>query len=316
MRRVGVGLCALGLALFATPARAEGALSLSVSECDSLSESALREHLALELATLGLSSTSGRLALRCEQTSVLVTFSESEGAGLPVSTRVELRDTARGARERLLALSASELVAQRERSRQAEPERAEPARAPEKTVFTEKAPELASPVAPHSPSELSAAASAATIGSPKVWLWGAALGARFGLRAHGALLLDGRFERGRQDLSRADVRYTSLSGLVGAAVRTRTGPLELSAGLGVRAGWLSLVGSASAPDEGGSLTAAWAGVALPLRASLATGRVRPFVGAEAGYVTLPVRGTVSDGSVLVEHRGGWLTATLGLALAL
>jgi hypothetical protein len=46
------------------------------------------------------------------------------------------------------------------------------------------------------------------------------------------------------------------------------------------------------------------------------GAVKPFLGAEAGYVTLPVRGNVSDGQLLVKHSGAWLSASLGAAIEL
>jgi hypothetical protein len=85
----------------------------------------------------------------------------------------------------------------------------------------------------------------------------------------------------------------------------------------MRAGWLTLSADASSPNSGRSLTAAWAGAALPLRVALATGgAVWPFAGAELGYVVLPVRGRASDGRLLVEQRGAWLGASLGLSVEL
>ncbi|MDF3072027.1 MAG: hypothetical protein K0R38_7628 [Polyangiaceae bacterium] len=283
----------------------EAPLQLSMSECTSLSEQALREHLALELSTLGLSTARVRLQLRCSGGVAEAQAARAEEP--PATTRVALDDTARGARERLVALAISELVAQIERARP-------PSREPAPVVAR---PESAAPRPPRKPAnDLSAAASAVTQGTPRSTLWGAALAARVGVGERWSLLLDGRFERGTDELTLADVRWTSLSALVGAAARARAGPLELSAALGVRAGWLSLVADAQAPDEGRQLTAPWAGVAVPLRAAWGSDLVRPFVGAEAGYVVLPVRGRVSDGPTLVEHRGGWLSVSLGVAIAL
>jgi hypothetical protein len=53
------------------------------------------------------------------------------------------------------------------------------------------------------------------------------------------------------------------------------------------------------------------------------GFVAPFLGVEAGYVALPVRGQVDDATgspdarrVLVEQRGAWLSGSVGLAVAL
>jgi hypothetical protein len=71
------------------------------------------------------------------------------------------------------------------------------------------------------------------------------------------------------------------------------------------------------PYEGLSFTAPWAGVAVPVRVAFDLGGfVLPFVGGEAGYVLAPVRGKVTDGGVLVEQRGPWLSGSVGVAVAL
>jgi hypothetical protein len=38
-----------------------------------------------------------------------------------------------------------------------------------------------------------------------------------------------------------------------------------------------------------------------------------FGAMEAGYVALPVRGTINDGATLVAADGAWLGATIGAA---
>ena len=100
-----------------------------------------------------------------------------------------------------------------------------------------------------------------------------------GLGQRWSLLLDTRFERGEAAGELAQVRWSVLSGFVGPSVGLRLGPLRPALGLGLRAGWLALSATATAPDEGRSLTAPWAGVAFPLRlaAELENGVV-PFVG--------------------------------------
>ncbi len=303
-------------ALSASENTSREAPPLTLVDCGSLSQAALGEHLSLELATLGLSDTSARLTLRCEPGRIVVLLA-GRGDQSPVSAVIELRDTAPSARERLLALAASELVAQAERAHPPEPPRqAAPASArgsrPEEQP--RRAPSRDS--RRRSTGELSAAVAVVSAGEPRSFLWGGQLGTRVGLGEHAALMLDGRFERGSDGLALADVRRTSLSGLIGASARGQTGPIELSAGLGLRAGWLSLLASPRGPHEGGNLTAPWAGLALPMRAALASGGVRPFAAAELGIVTLPVRGTTDDDAVLVAHRGVWLAVSLGVALRL
>lgn len=311
-----LALVLLAAAASASETTAREGPPLSLVDCGSLSEAALAEHLSLELATLGVSATSARLTLRCEPGRVAV-FLAARGDQAPVSAVIELRDTAPSARERLLALAASELVAQAERAHPPEP----PRQAPPASVRGSRAEKLPRQAPSRdsrrsSSGELSAAVAVVTAGEPRSVLWGGQLGARFGLGEHTALVLDGRFERGSDGLALADVRRTSLSGLIGASARGQTGPIELSGGLGLRAGWLSLLASPRAPHEGGNVTAPWAGLALPMRAALISGSLRPFAAAELGIVTLPVRGTTDDDAVLVAHRGVWLAVSLGVALRL
>lgn len=316
MRRASLGRpAALVASLLAHVAHAQTAPALTLEGCESLSEAALQKHLALELTTLGLQRALP-LEFRCDGGVVTIAVQLADGKRYPVEARVALGDTARGARERLVALSASELVEQAARSQAATP--------PPRPV-PPKPPEPASAAVDVTPTqrtaasrlELSVAGTAGAFGSPRATLWGAALGSRVALGSRWSLLLDTRFERGDDALVLAAVRWSSLSGLVGAATRLHAGPLELSAGLGVRAGWLSLSATAAPPDRGQSLTAPWAAVSLPLRAALSLGgSVRPLVGAEAGFVTLPVRGKVSDGELLVEHSGVWLSACIGAAIEL
>ena len=264
-------------------------MALTLSDCSTLSEDALREHLELELQTLALSDADARLQFRCEGTTVVIELSRASGERYPVEVRVELRDTAKAARERLVALSASELVAQAERALAA----AEAAEAtsvshaasvkmPEKSANLARLP--AASLVPHRPRvELFVAGNVARVGDPSLVLWGGSLGTRWALSRRWSVLLDTRFERGNERLRLADVRWTSLSGFAGAAAAANAGPLLLSAGVGVRAGWLALAATSSPPNEGRGLTAPWAGVALPLRLAFEVGgTVLPFVGAEVG----------------------------------
>jgi hypothetical protein len=293
-----------GLGIAAPPA-------LELADCPSLSQAILNEHLALELSTLGLADAESRVLLRCTGSVVVVELETAPGARYPIEVRVQLRDTVPAERERLVALAASELVARAERPA-SEPERLEPV-----STAANVAPALRLPPRARPAHELFVAGSVGFAGYPKTALWGAGLGARLGLRAPWALLLDSRFERGHADVPWAEVRWSSLSGLVGAGASYSVGPWQLSLGLGARGGWLSFDTVADSPHRAYDLTAPWLGVALPLRAALETGAgVVPFVGVEGGYVLLPVRGVLDDGSVLSAQRGAWLSLSLGLGVSL
>ena len=326
MRRSGLifGAGALVLAASVHARAAASTVALELADCPALSEAALREHLDLELTTLQLSGVDARLVLRCDQTLVAIELYRGSGVSYPVQARVELRDTAKAARERLVALAASELVAQAERARVNAPARpltALDAR-PDRAQPTPSDRALHPPAAEARPRiELFVAGNAAMNGEPRAALWGGSLGARWGLTRTWSVLFDTRFERGQErvggnDLAGTDVRWTLLSGFAGADVSGAAGPLRISAGLGLRAGWLALAATTPLPNEGRSLTAPWAGVATPVRLALDVGSfVSPFVGAEVGYVVVPVRG-LDDGRVMVAQRGLWLSGSVGIAVAL
>lgn len=305
---------------------ASGGVGLSLADCPGLDERALREHLQLELVTLQLEHADARLAVHCAAGSAHIELSDEQGP-YPVRVRVELGDTAKAARERLVALAATELLAQAERAQQSDRIAGDAGRARAAPTSPERAADTGPSAPPtaarkHRPVELFAAGSVALDGAPKTTLYGASLGTLIGLGRHWSLLFDTRFERGSGDVPEASVRWSVLSGFAGPMFHVDAGGVRLSAGVGLRAGWLALDASARAPREGLSLTAPWAGAALPLRLSSELGAgVVPFVGVEGGYVLLPVRGNVVDkstgsGAPLVEQRGPWLSASAGLGVAL
>lgn len=304
---------------------ASGGVGLSLADCPGLDEQALREHLELELVTLQLEHADARLAVRCQAGSAHIELSDEQGP-YPVRVRVELGDTAKAARERLVALAATELLAQAERAHQSERAAGDTRRSQAAPSSPARAADTGASAAPtaareHRRVELFAAGSVALDGAPKTTLYGASLGTLIGLGRHWSLLFDTRFERGSADLSQAIVGWSVLSGFAGPTFHLDAGNLRLAAGVGLRAGWLALDASAPAPHEGRSLTAPWAGVALPLRLSSELGAgVVPFVGVEGGYVLLPVRGNVDkstgSGTPLVEQRGLWLSGSAGLGVAL
>jgi hypothetical protein len=304
----------------AAPAAGSG-VGLTLSDCPGLDERALRELLQLELVTLQLEHVDAGLLVRCDQGRANIELSGADGR-YPVEVRVELRDTAKAARERLVALAATELLAQAERARvgdegatrHVESRQAAPEDAQRETG------QAALGRRPRSV-ELFVAGSLALDGTPKTTLWGGSLGTLIGLGQGWSLLFDTRFERGVADVARANVRWSVLSGFAGPTFHVDAARLRVATGLGLRAGWLAFDAAASPQYEVRSLTAPWAGVALPLRLSTAlAGRVVPFVGLELGYVLLPVQGDVelwpTSTAVLVEQRGPWFSSSAGLGVAL
>lgn len=311
----------LGILLVAIPVRAGASeVELEVIDCPALSESALRELVDIELATLELSHATGTLEVRCVEQSAAIAL-ERSGETYPVRVHVDLRDSGRGARERLVALAATELLAQAERNHAAPSgERSKSLTPPPTTLSASSAERDVIPVdranSPGRP-QLYAAATLSLTGKPQSALWGGGLGASLGLGRHLALELGTRFERGREALEVADVRWSMLSGFVGPGYLERGSVLELSAALGVRGGWLAFDADAAAPGEGRSLTAPWVGLALPVRVSgRFTGRVLPYLGVEGGYVLVPVEGVMDDGSVLIEQSGPWVAFSLGVGVEL
>jgi hypothetical protein len=325
--KVAVWLAVLTACLGYVRAAAGAGVSLSLADCPGLDEQVLREHLELELVTLRLEHAEASLQVRCADGSANIALTGQQGS-YPIQVRVELRDTAKAARERLVALAATELLAQAERalSGVAGHSRAGEA-APSPLPRAGDAPDsTASTRAPkHRPVELFVAGSVALVGTPTTTLYGGSLGTLLGLSRYWALLFDTRFDRGAAELTSASVRWSVLSGFAGPTFQVEASNLRIAAGLGLRAGWLALDASASTPYEGLSLTAPWAGGALPLRLSTElAGLLVPFVSVEAGYVLVPVKGNIErringgsawDGA-LVEQRGAWFCGSVGVGVRL
>jgi hypothetical protein len=300
-------------------ATAGGHIDLILRDCSAaggLDERALREHLQLELVTLKLEQSRATLTVSCEQGAAAIALERAPGDRYPIQVRVELRDTAKAARERLVALAATELLWQAEQppGHQTSVE-AWPVRAPLIDRVEDSA--RGGAALRRRPIELFVAASVALDGAPKTALWGGSLGTLVELGQRWSLLFDTRFERGVTRQALLDVRWSVLSAFAGAVARGELGSLDIALGGGARAGWLALDATARTPHQGSSFAAPWAGLALPLRLStdLAAG-VAPFVGFEAGYVLVPVRGSSSAGEPLVEQKGPWVSCSAGLGVAL
>lgn len=318
-RPAWAALCAIFLA--AGPARAQPAeLTLELDGCVALDEPTLRELVELELETLGISPRASTLRIRCDANLAMIRLRRNSGAWFPIEVRVELGDTAEGARSRLVALAATELLAGAARSREPEtipttaartPEvpKAAPTERDERTEESRKRPPAAGSIALH------ATGNVAIMGDPATGLVGASLGAALGLGHTWSFLLDAGYARGVVQTGLADVRWSSWSAFAGPLATHRIGRLSLGAALGLRGGRLSLSADAAQPHEGRRLAAPWVGVAVPFRVEVEiVSALSGLLVLEGGYVLSPVRGNGDDGRAVSAHRGVWATCGAGVAI--
>jgi hypothetical protein len=298
----------------AEPACAQtGQLVIELGGCAALSEPRLRELVELELSTLRVSPGVSVLHVRCDADSAVIRLRRASGDWFPIEVRVELRETAEGARSRLVALAATELLAGAARS--AEPGPSAAARTPDAPAAHEE--REREPRRRGSPEHaaLHATATIGVMGAPATTLMGGSLGAGLRLSHTWSLLLDAGYTRGVAHTAVADVRWSSWSGFAGPLATLRVGPWLLGAALGLRGGWLSLRANAARPDEGRSLAAPWLGVGVPLRVQLELiGPLCGLLSLEGGYVLSPVRGNDDLGRAISSHRGVWATVGAGAAL--
>jgi hypothetical protein len=288
-------------------------MTLVLDGCSAFSEPELRELVVLELATLALPARVFTLSVRCDAAFATIRIGDPSDSRFPVEARVDLSKTAEGARARLVALAATELLAQAGQRVAEAPAPPTPSAEP-RAERDAPAPTAATARSHATPrSQIYAAGTLGVMGDPATKLVGGALGAALG--RHVAALIDVGFAGGSVRTSLADVRWSSWTAYAGPLVRGRVGELALGAGLGVRVGWLSLDARAAAPNEGRELGAPWAGVAVPVRVEAElSSAILPFLALEGGYVLSPVRGTIDDGRALAEQRGAWLMASAGLGV--
>lgn len=309
--RLGALSIGCAVALSAPGAGAHpGRLALDQHECAALDGVALAELVEIELGTLSLADTAARLRIRCAGDVATVSLVDAEGRTFPVESRVDFSRAGPGARERLVALAATELIAQAERAgrqregtpapRERAATRPEPAATPAPAARDRRVPRW----------EVSAAAMATVTGAPATLLGGVAAGARVFVAPPWSAAFDLRAERGATDAGEARVSWTLLGGSAAALF----GPRIASAGAGFRVERLSLNATATAPDVGRKVTGTWAGPFLTARTTVELAAHVAFLAfLEAGYTTLPVSGTVDGGDSVVTVDGPWGTLGLGLA---
>jgi hypothetical protein len=272
--------------------------------CPGVDAARLQELVDLELGTVGAGRTLSPVVvvLVCDGDRIAITATEVQ-TGRQSHTEVLARGTSGPAGLRLLAISVSELVATSE-------------------VPVEKRGSLVRETAPPPLAELarrfraSATASLRRVARPATWLEGFALGAELAFARHFALAIEGRGEIGSTTASLTTVDWRVAGAGVAAIAGAGRGAWQIEAGPGVEVGLVKLSAHDTATGaKGTSLVAPWAGPTARLRVIHALGS-RAFVlgRIECGWVMRKVTGDVSNGSPLVELRGGWAGVTIGAGM--
>jgi hypothetical protein len=328
-----LGTCSVAAAA-PPPAVGPSGVALVQKDCPELDEHALRELFELELRTLSVTDSRVRVEIACSNDVAVVSLTDAEGSSYPIASRVDFSKVGAGARERLIAIAATELVAQAEhasRSNAAEKDRErkeEQERERQRTQaagiaaaepgHAEPSPKDAAPAAnghdQEPRTELSLLAVGTVTGTPTTFLGGGALGVRVRIAGPWAAMFDVRLDGGATDTVPARVVWTMLGGSAAFLFEQHFGVAHLGVGAGVRAAHLALDASAPAPDSGRTVRGAWLGPMLPVRARfLLAPPVALLVTLEGGYVTLPVRGVVEGGEPIVEADGPWISLGVGVA---
>jgi hypothetical protein len=309
---MGAALSALLLAHSAL-AEPKGELTLELEGCEDVEETALRALLSIELSTLHVAPRGLRLSVSCVGTSATLALDAGDTAP-PQELNVELGAVDAGARTRLVALTASELIAKFQ-------PHAAPVQKPPKQPAPERNEELADTSEAKdgtaTRNEWWLSGSLRRGGAPATSLFGGALGAEHWLDRVFSLAGELRAERGRTHTPLASVDWTPSSVSAAAFAGGQVGRLHLRTGPGFRAGWLLLDAHANAPNQGQRLSRGWLSGSLFAHVSFDLSRnCAILTGFEAGYVAWPVRGDVLGGGTLVDANGAWLGGTLGVALVL
>jgi hypothetical protein len=299
-------LAALGLALAGTPAWAAGPANvrLVTEACPGIDAVRLEELVALELGTVGAGQSMGAavVVLVCDGERIAITATEAQ-TGRQSHSEVLARGTAGPASLRLLSISVSELVATSE-------------------VPVERRHSLVRETTPMPQSEpvrrfrTSAAASLRRVARPATWLEGFTLGAEFTFTPHFALAIEGQGEIGSTTASLTTVDWRVAGASVALLAGVGRGPWRIEAGPGMEVGLVKLSAHDTATGaKGTSLFDPWAGPIGRLLVSRGLGSQAFLLGRiEGGWVMQRVAGEVSDGSPLVEFRGGWVGVTLGAGM--
>ena len=303
-------MAALGLALAGTAAWAaaptDGQVKLVTEACPGVDAARLGELVAIELGTVG----AGRrlypavVVLVCDGQRVAITATDTQ-TGRQSRSEVPARASAGPALLRLLAISVSELVATSEGP---SAKRLPPVSEPMPLPKSEPARRF----------RVTAAGSLRRVARPATWLGGFALGAEYAFASHFALAIEGRGEAGSTTTRLTTVDCQVVGASMGVLAGADKGAWRFEAGLEMVGGLVRLSAHDTATGaKGNSLSDPWAGPIVRLGVMRALGS-RAFVlgRIDGGWVMQRVAGDVSDGSPLVEFRGGWAGLTMGVGMRL
>ena len=305
-----LGLAALGLAFASTAAWAAGPtdaqVKLVTEACPGIDAARLSELVAIELGTVGAGRTlyPAVVVLACDGEQVAITATDAQ-TGRQSRSEVLARDTVGPTLLRLLAISVSELVATSE--------------VPvENRLPLVREPTLVQQSEPARWFRATAAGSLRRVARPATWLGGFALGAEFAFARHFALAIEGRGEIGSTATSLTTVDWQAAGASVALLVGASKGAWRIEAGPGVEGGLVKLSAHDTANGaKGNSLSDPWAGPIVRLRVIRALGSWAFVLGQiDGGWVMQRVAGDASDGSALVEFRGGWAGLTIGVGMLL
>ncbi len=305
-------------ALASEPAKLQ-AVELVLSGCEGLDEAETRKLLDMELATLGVTAPADTtIEVACTADDARIRLLHAGQQLLPIEVHVQMAVTEEGARPRLIALAASELAAQAAR-RATEP----PPAAAEKPAAKSPPPagreaSKAPPPDRHLALAPFIAARLRRTGDPATSLVGGSTGLEVGIAPQVSLGFEARAERGSTELSTAKVEWKAFTVAALVYVGAAWGPLDCAIGAGAEVGRLELDAEALVANaRGQALSGPWGGPLVSLRLRTPNTRgVFVRTSAEAGLVTLPVRGSLDGAGVLVDASGVWLAGSLGIGISL
>lgn len=281
-------------------------VKLVTEACPGVDATRLEDLVAIELGTVGAGRTlrPAVVVLTCDGERVAITATDAQ-TGRQSHSEVPSRDAAGPALVRLLALSVSELVAT---SEVPVGKRLPLVQEPTSTQQFEPARRFG----------VAAAGSLRRVARPATWLGGFALGAELAFARHFALAIEGRGELGSAATGLTTVDWQAASGNIALLVGAGNGAWRIEAGLGMEGGLVKLSAHDTATGaKGNSLSEPWAGPIGRLCVTRALGSRFFFLGRiDGGWIMHRVAGDVSDGSTLVELRGGWAGLTIGAGMLL
>jgi hypothetical protein len=273
-------------------------VQLSIPDCADASGSEIAKLVALELASrenlrLQKSENGLQASLRCDGDSAVISVRDPLRTE-PLVLEMQLAQTRREARPRLLALAIAELIA---------------------TSRLEHVPVQVTTTATSAQPLLSVWLAAGVLRAyqPELWVGALAAGAAhsFGVFALGAEL---GFDATSHATSAVNLSAHALSAALTPSLVLLRDPVEWSVGLGARLGYVWLKGSPRSTDfKSGSVSGVFVSpLVMTALQSRISKRWAVRLSLELGYVVVPVRGFDTERSSLLELDGLRAAALVGV----